>query len=68
TQQMRAHPRSAGLAITGGPGTVATGMKSGKTAIGAGAGNPPCIVDETSDLVKAAAGTINGASLDYNLP
>jgi propionaldehyde dehydrogenase len=44
------------------------GMKSGKKVIGAGAGNPPCIVDETADLVKAAEDIINGASFDYNLP
>ena len=36
--------------------------------IGAGAGNPPCIVDETADLVKAAEDIINGASFDYNPP
>ena len=68
TQQMMAHPRIAVLAITGGPGIVAMGMKSGKKVIGAGAGNPPCIVDETADLVKAAEDIINGASFDYNLP
>lgn len=68
TQQMMAHPKIAVLAITGGPGIVAMGMKSGKKVIGAGAGNPPCIVDETADLVKAAEDIINGASFDYNLP
>ncbi len=68
TQQMMAHPRIAVLAITGGPGIVAMGMKSGKKVIGAGAGNPPCIVDETADPVKAAEDIINGASFDYNLP
>ena len=31
TQQMMAHPRIAVLAITGGPGIVAMGMKSGKS-------------------------------------
>lgn len=36
--------------------------------IGAGAGNPPCIVDETADLVKAAEDIISGAAFDYNLP
>ncbi len=30
--------------------------------------NPPCIVDETADIVKAAEDIINGASFDYNLP
>ncbi|HCO7564529.1 TPA: CoA-acylating propionaldehyde dehydrogenase PduP [Escherichia fergusonii] len=68
TQQMMTHPNIAVLAITGGPGIVAMGMKSGKKVIGAGAGNSPCIVDETADLVKAAEDIINGASFDYNLP
>nr|WP_318381112.1 CoA-acylating propionaldehyde dehydrogenase PduP [uncultured Enterobacter sp.] len=68
TQVMMAHPKIALLAITGGPGIVMMGLKSGKKVIGAGAGNPPCIVDETADLVKAAEDIINGASFDYNLP
>lgn len=68
TEQMMAHPKVSVLAITGGPGIVAMGMKSGKKVIGAGAGNPPCIVDETADIVKAAEDSINGASFDYNLP
>lgn len=68
TEQMMAHPKVSVLAITGGPGIVAMGMKSGKKVIYAGAGNPPCIVDETADIVKAAEDIINGASFDYNLP
>ena len=68
TEQMMTHPKIVVLAITGGPGIVAMGMKSGKKVIGAGAGNPPCIVDETADIVKAAEDIINGASFDYNLP
>jgi propionaldehyde dehydrogenase len=68
TQQMMAHAKIALLAITGGPGIVLMGLKSGKKVVGAGAGNPPCIVDETADLVKAAEDIINGASFDYNLP
>ncbi|HBR2003058.1 TPA: CoA-acylating propionaldehyde dehydrogenase PduP [Klebsiella pneumoniae] len=68
TQQMMSHPLIAVLAITGGLGIVAMGMKSGKKVIGAGAGNPPCIVDETADLVKAAEDIISGAAFDYNLP
>lgn len=68
TQQMMAHDKIALLAITGGPGIVAMGMKSGKKVIGAGAGNPPCLVDETAELVKAAQDIVAGASFDYNLP
>ncbi|MGE4800624.1 aldehyde dehydrogenase family protein [Yersinia hibernica] len=68
TQQMMAHDKIALLAITGGPGIVAMGMKSGKKVIGAGAGNPPCLVDETAELVKAAQDIVAGASFDNNLP
>lgn len=68
TQQMMAHDKIALLAITGGPGIVAMGMKSGKKVIGAGAGNPPCLVDETAEIVKAAQDIVAGASFDYNLP
>lgn len=68
TQEMMAHDKIALLAITGGPGIVTMGMKSGKKVIGAGAGNPPCLVDETAELVKAAQDIVAGASFDYNLP
>lgn len=52
---------------TGGPGLVKTLLKSGKKAIGAGAGNPPVIVDETADLENAAKEIIKGASFDNNI-
>lgn len=68
TQEMMAHPDIAVLAVTGGPAIVNMAMKSGKKTIGAGAGNPPCIVDETACMRKAAKDIINGASLDYNVP
>lgn len=55
------------LVGTGGPGLVRTLLKSGKKAIGAGAGNPPVIVDETADLENAAKSIILGASFDNNL-
>jgi propionaldehyde dehydrogenase len=56
------------LVATGGPGIVKMVLSSGKKAIGAGAGNPPVVVDETADLEKAARDIINGASFDNNLP
>ena len=56
------------LVATGGPGVVRTLLSSGKKAIGAGAGNPPVIVDDTVDVVKAAIDIVNGASFDNNLP
>jgi len=56
------------LCATGGPGVVKSVLKSGKKAIGAGAGNPPALVDETADIEKAAKDIIDGCSFDNNLP
>jgi len=66
-QEMMAHPDVALLVVTGGPGVVAQAMKSGKKAIGAGAGNPPAIVDETANIEKAASDIVAGASFDYGI-
>ena len=43
-------------------------MSSGKKAIGAGAGNPPVVVDDTADIKKAAKDIIDGCTFDNNLP
>ncbi len=61
-------PRINMLVATGGPAIVKTVMSSGKKAIGAGAGNPPAVVDETADIEKAARDIIRGCSFDNNLP
>lgn len=47
-------PKVRMLAATGGPGIVKAVMSTGKKAIGAGAGNPPVVVDETADIEKVA--------------
>jgi len=56
------------LVATGGPGVVTTVLSSGKRAMGAGAGNPPVLVDETANIPKAAEDIINGCTFDNNLP
>ncbi len=56
------------LVATGGPGVVKMLLSSGKKAIGAGAGNPPVIVDDTADIEKAGKDIVAGASFDNNLP
>ncbi|MDF2510164.1 MAG: NAD-dependent aldehyde dehydrogenase [Herbinix sp.] len=56
------------IAATGGPGVVTTVLSSGKRGIGAGAGNPPVLVDDTADIQKAARDIVNGATFDNNLP
>ena len=65
---MFASPKIMLLCATGGPGVVKTVLQSGKKAIGAGAGNPPALVDETADIEKAGKDIIDGCCFDNNLP
>ena len=62
------HPSVRMLVATGGPGVVKMLLSSGKKAIGAGAGNPPVVVDDTADIQKAAKDIIDGCTFDNNLP
>ena len=68
SNQMVSSPLVKLLVATGGPGVVKMLLSSGKKAIGAGAGNPPVIVDDTADVKKAGADIVAGASFDNNLP
>ena len=65
---MQEHPLIKMLVCTGGPGVVKAVLSSGKKAIGAGAGNPPVIVDNTADIAKAGKDIIDGCTFDNNLP
>jgi len=65
---MQSHPLIKLLVCTGGPGVVKAVLSSGKKAIGAGAGNPPVIVDDTADIKKAGKDIIDGCTFDNNLP
>jgi len=66
-QTLMKHPKIKLLVVTGGPAVVKTAMKSDKKVIAAGPGNPPCVVDETADLVKAGKDIVNGAGFDNNI-
>ncbi|WP_127147250.1 aldehyde dehydrogenase family protein [Veillonella sp. VA139] len=68
TQCMMSHPKVRLLVATGGPGIVNQVLSSGKKAIGAGAGNPPVVVDETAHIEQAAKDIVSGASFDNNVP
>ena len=65
---MMSHPDIQLIAATGGPGVVTAVLSSGRRGIGAGAGNPPALVDETADVRKAAEHIVNGCTFDNNLP
>ena len=68
SQVMMEHKAIQLIAATGGPGVVTAVLKSGRRGIGAGAGNPPVVVDESADIKKAAEDIINGCTFDNNLP
>lgn len=65
---MMSHPKVNVLCVTGGMPVVRKALSSGKKTIGAGAGNPPSIVDETANVEQAARDIVAGASLDNNVP
>jgi propionaldehyde dehydrogenase len=62
------HPKINLICATGGKDIVHIAMSSGKRAIGAAAGNPPVLVDETANPEKAAHDIVAGGSFDNNLP
>lgn len=61
------NPKVRILVGTGGSAMVKSLLQSGKKVIGAGAGNPPVIVDETADIKNAATQIFFGASFDNNI-
>lgn len=65
--KLAANPKVRLMAGTGGMGMVNALLHSGKKCIGAGAGNPPVIVDETADTDLAARKIYEGASFDNNI-
>ena len=65
--KMTSSPKIRLMVGTGGMGMVNALLRSGKKTIGAGAGNPPVIVDDTADVKLAARELYWGASFDNNL-
>ncbi|NTU48016.1 MAG: aldehyde dehydrogenase, partial [Syntrophobacteraceae bacterium] len=66
-RQLIEHPKVNMLVATGGRPVVNVVLRSGKKAIGAGAGNPPAVVDETAHIRKAAECIVNGSSINNNI-
>ena len=65
--KLAANPHIRMMVGTGGMGMVNALLRSGKKTIGAGAGNPPVIVDETADVELAGREIYKGASFDNNI-
>lgn len=66
-RQIMEHPKVNMLVATGGRPVVDIVLRSGKKAIGAGAGNPPVLVDETAHVRRAAQCIVDGASINNNI-
>lgn len=66
-KELMEHPRIRMLVVTGGRPVVNVVLRAGKKAIGAGAGNPPVLVDATANVRKAARCIVNGASINNNI-
>ena len=66
-KELMEHPNVNLLVATGGREVVKAVLRSGKKAIGAGAGNPPALVDETAHVRHAARSIIDGASMNNNI-
>lgn len=66
-RQLSENPKVRLMVGTGGMGMVNALLRSGKKCVGAGAGNPPVIVDETADVELAARKIYEGASFDNNI-
>lgn len=67
-QRLFSYPGINLLVVTGGDAVVESAREhTDKRLIAAGAGNPPVVVDETADLVKAAKSIVWGASFDNNI-
>ena len=67
SQRIMQHPQVKLLVVTGGGAVVKAAMSSGKNCIAAGPGNPPVIVDDTANLMKAGKYIVDGASFDNNV-
>jgi propionaldehyde dehydrogenase len=61
------HPKVNMIVVTGGKPVVQAALRSGKKVVGAGAGNPPVLVDETAHLRTAARSIVDGASLNNGI-
>ena len=67
TNQILDHPDIKMVVATGGPSVVQRVLSSGKKAIGAGAGNPPAMVDETANLANAAQCIVAGSHFENGI-
>jgi propionaldehyde dehydrogenase len=64
TEEIMRHKEVQIILVTGGPSAVRAAFQSGKRAICAGPGNPPVLVDGTTNLAKTAKFIADGNSFE----
>lgn len=67
TSALMKHPGVSTILATGGPGMVKAAYTSGKPALGVGAGNVPCYINETADLRRAVNDVVLSKSFDNGM-
>ncbi len=55
------------ILATGGPGMVHSAYSSGTPALGVGAGNNPCIIDESADIENAVSSILHSKTFDNGM-
>jgi acetaldehyde dehydrogenase (acetylating) len=65
TDALMRHPRTSVILATGGAGIVKAAYSSGKPAYGVGPGNVPVLLEQSVDILQAAAKVVEGKSFDY---
>ena len=58
------HPDISLILATGGPGMVKAAYRSGKPALGVGAGNTPAVIDETAEIRMAVSSILMSKTFD----
>lgn len=67
TSALMKHPGVSTILATGGPGMVKAAYTSGKPALGVGAGNVPCYINETADIRRAVNDVVLSKSFDNGM-
>ncbi len=67
TGALMKHPGVSTILATGGPGMVSAAYSSGKPALGVGAGNVPCYINETCDIAQTVNDVVLSKSFDNGM-
>lgn len=67
TRELINHPNAALLLLTGVPGMVELGRRSGKPVIYSGTGNGPAFIERTADVYQAVEDIVNSKAFDHGI-